>query len=144
MAASEKPKVDLSKVSDFEIQCLIIERDISHFRTEKYDELLNQIGEAKGTEAATQKKPTAKAEISEEPLNSQSWEDGKNDNGPYGAARLPQNNNPTFQQCLNILRQNITEKAHTFSEKSWTYYYWIDNQGTAIFRRKKKLEDLSK
>ncbi|MGD0449917.1 MAG: hypothetical protein ABSA79_02535 [Candidatus Bathyarchaeia archaeon] len=45
-------KIDLSKVTDFEIAQLIAERDIAHFRMERLDELLSGIGQAKGFEDA--------------------------------------------------------------------------------------------
>jgi hypothetical protein len=41
-------KFDVSKLSDFEVALLILERDISQYRVERCDELLNQVGEAKG------------------------------------------------------------------------------------------------
>ena len=31
-----------------------------------------------------------------------------------------------------------SEKRKTYSEKAWSYYYWLSQDGSAIFRRKKK------
>jgi hypothetical protein len=141
--SEKKSPIDLSKVSDFDVQRLIIDRDCSQYRTERIDALLNEIGAQKGcNEAAKEgaKIGAAKEEISEEPLNALSYENGESDRGPYQAARLPQNNNASFQRCLNILKRNISEKAHTFSEKSWDHSYWLGDNGTAIFSRKKKTE----
>lgn len=143
MAASEKPKVDLRQVSDFDIQCLMIERDACQFRAQQIDALLNEIGSQKGyVDTAKKEGP---AGISEEPFNSLSYEDGRSDRGPYQVARLPLNNNAKFQSCINILKQNITATDHTFSEKSWENFYWLSSEdGNAIFRRKKKVEKTEK
>jgi hypothetical protein len=84
------------------------------------------------------KKGPSTPEISEQPFNALFYKHGRSDKGPFEAARQPQNNNQNFQRCLNILNQNINEKNHTFSEKSWEHYYWLSDQKNAIFRRKKK------
>jgi len=50
---AKTPQVDVSKLSDFEISVLIIDRDTAQFRMNAIDELLAKVGEAKGfTEAA--------------------------------------------------------------------------------------------
>lgn len=139
MAMSEKkPKMDLSRVTDFEVQLLIVERDVSQFRVERITALLDVIGSQRGYVDTAKKEGST--DVSEESFNALSWEPGKSGKGPYETARLPQNNNPQFQSCLNILKQNITTTAHTFSEKSWVHYYWLSEDGNAIFRRMKKIE----
>ncbi len=50
---SGEHKIDLSKLNDFEISTLIIERNTCQHKAEQIDELLNKIGEAKGYTDAT-------------------------------------------------------------------------------------------
>ena len=48
LTMSSEHRVALSKLNDFEISKLIIERDCANYRKEQFDELLNKIGDAKG------------------------------------------------------------------------------------------------
>jgi hypothetical protein len=68
-------KLDFSKLSDFEIAMLLIERDCAAFRVERIDELLNDIGAAKGFEDAAKKdSAAAKCELpGSEDLRSLPW-----------------------------------------------------------------------
>jgi len=47
-------KIDITKLTDYEISMLIIERNACHYKAEQINELLNKIGETKGlTNAAS-------------------------------------------------------------------------------------------
>jgi hypothetical protein len=54
-----KATIDLSKLTDFEISVLILERDVAQYRIERIDELLNKVGETKGfaENITTEEKP---------------------------------------------------------------------------------------
>jgi hypothetical protein len=54
-----------TKLTDYEISMLLIERNTAQFRAEQIDELLNKIGEAKGyADAENQESVTEKKETS--------------------------------------------------------------------------------
>ena len=125
---TEKKSVDFSKLSDFEISMLIIERDTAQFRVERIDELLNKIGEVKGFFDVKKKEGAAepKAVISEEPFNTLKYETAKGERlGDYEVAYKKSNNTDDWQRCFNVLRANsATIKSH-FSEPSWSHFYWL-------------------
>lgn len=75
MVESLEKKLDLSRLSDFEISTLVIERDCAAFRVERIDELLNAIGQAKGFEDAAKKdSAAAKCDLpGSEDLSSLPW-----------------------------------------------------------------------
>ena len=49
-------KIDFSKITDYEIQMLIIERNTCNYKVEQINELLNQIGESKGLKHCSTKR----------------------------------------------------------------------------------------
>ena len=56
---SNEQKLDYSKLSDFEISMLMVERDIAQFKVERIDEVLSAIRQAKGyADAANKASPT--------------------------------------------------------------------------------------
>jgi len=57
-----KHKIDYSKLSDFEISMLVIERNSCQHKAELIDEFLNKIGEAKGYSEAKKTSPPAENE----------------------------------------------------------------------------------
>ena len=71
-------KIDFSKITDYEIQMLIIERNACNYKVEQINELLNQIGESKGLNTTqpnqTQQLPGSNA------LNELPWKSYKTKN----------------------------------------------------------------
>jgi len=67
MNSPQEQNIDFSKLTDFEISMLIIERDNCQHKAEQIDELLNKIGEAKGYSDAGKTPPPIKNEPSQLP-----------------------------------------------------------------------------
>ena len=71
-------KIDFSKITDYEIQMLIIERNTCSYKVEQINELLNQIGESKGLNTA---QPNQKDQTKQAPdlknLNELPWKSYK-------------------------------------------------------------------
>jgi hypothetical protein len=65
---SNERKPDLSKLNDFELSILMVERDTAQFKKERIDELINKYGEAQGyLDAAKQPTATPKNEATQLP-----------------------------------------------------------------------------
>ena len=58
-------EINLSKLSDYEISILIIERNSCNYKAEQITELLNKIGESKGL---TNTAPSNEKEQAQKPL----------------------------------------------------------------------------
>jgi hypothetical protein len=128
------PIIEISKVSDFEISLLVIERDTAQFKMNVINDLLNKIGEVKGFEEAEWK-----PEISEQPFLNRRYQTAKGERiGDYEVCFKNENNADEWQHCFNILRQNNATIKHHFSEKSWTHFYWLYEKNDDRFYRKAK------
>jgi hypothetical protein len=138
-------KVDPSKLTDFEISLLIIERDTAQFKKERIDELLNMVGAAKGFEDAERKetpleKPKeAKATLPELTFTILKWESQEGVKlGKYEVAHKGSNLVNQWQHAFNILRNNKAVINSRFHENGYTYGYWIfpEKYPDRIFRKK--------
>lgn len=139
MSEEKKPQVDFSKLTDLEISLLVIERDVSQYRVERIDEILNKIGEARGiAEAAKKETPSEpKPEISEQPFLNRKYRTAKGERlGDYEICFKNENNADEWQHCYNILKQNNATIKNHFSEPSWTHYYWFYEKNDDRFYRK--------
>ena len=75
-----------------------------------------------------------KTELSEEPYDRLLWTNGQGARGPYQMASAKNNSNSDLYRHLEaILKKN----SGRFSDKSWKHYYWLRQEGDAIFRREK-------
>lgn len=73
-------------------------------------------------------------EFPEEPYDALVWTDGQGAKGQYQMASALNNTNSDLYRHLDaILRKNNGR----FSDKSWKHYYWLGQEGDAIFRRMK-------
>lgn len=126
------PEIDVSKLTDFEVSLLIIERDVCQYKRERIDELLNKIGEAKGF-------VEAKEESGSEPLIDDSvyaqfnWEHIVKEGRQYDVLKRDNVNNlQLYNHLLAMLKQN---KNNLYSKD---FHYWCNQDGTYIFRRQKQ------
>ena len=140
-SGEKKAQVDVGKLTDLEILLLVIERDVSQFKMERIDELLNKVGEAKGfIEAAKKETPSdPKPEISEAPFKSRKYQAAKGERlGEYEICFKDDNNADEWQHCFNILKANNATIEGRFSQKSWGHYYWCYDKNPDRFYRKTK------
>jgi hypothetical protein len=128
---TEATTVDLSKISDFEISVLVIERDVAQYRVERLDELLNKIGEKKGYINSAKKESSSQPDHPEvyERLN---WENRDNEHGPFQMLRK---DNCNDTQLFNHLDAMLKQNKNNVSIGDW--HYWAGDPGY-IFRRRKK------
>jgi hypothetical protein len=133
---------DLSKVSDFEVSLLIIERDTCQYKKECIDELLNKIGNAKGLVDSekpkqTPAKPEAAAvqEITFATLKFEAQQGAKL--GEYEIAYKANNIEDKFVQAYNILRASNATIKDRYAGQGYQFSYWIYGEGK-IYRQKLK------
>jgi len=132
----KKPReVDLSKLTDFEISMLILERDISQYRVERIDELLNKVGEIKGFGEA-EKKPTGF--MQEETFTILKFEDAKGDRlGEFQIAHKSNNLPDKWSPAYNVLRKNNAVINSRYHGPDYQFSYWLFGEDR-IFRQKLK------
>lgn len=119
-------KVDLSKLTDFEISLLIIERDTAQFRKERIDELLNMVGAAKGFEDAERKEPPVeqpkKLTWNPERIN---WVQAKGARGDY--ERYPaEDQKIEATEDYKALLLDLKEHKLFFFKDGWNYWLFPD------------------
>lgn len=110
---SEKKQFDVSKLTDFEIALLLIDRDSAQYRKERIDEVLNQIGAAKGyedakkSESATAPKKEPIATVPETTFTILKWDPQQGAKiGSYEVAYKANNVEDKWTSAFNILRQS--------------------------------------
>jgi hypothetical protein len=127
-------QIDVSKLTDFEISLLILERDVSQYRVERYDELLNRIGEAKGFVEA--EKPTAY--VLEETFTINKFEPAKGERlGEFEIAHKNNNLPDKWSHAFNVLRQNNATINNRYHGSTYVYAYWLYGEDR-IYRQKLK------
>ena len=142
MNGEKKPQMDMSKLSDFEISMLIIERDTAQFKASRIDELLNEYGRMKGfvdtekKETATEPKPTAF--VPETTFNILKFEPQKGEKlGVFGVAFKNNNLPEKFSHAFGILRQNNAVINSRYCGPDYEFSYWLYGEGK-IYRQKLK------
>ena len=129
-------KIDYSKISDFELSILITNRDIAAYKVERYDEILNKIGESKGfSEAEKQKSQTT--EIDEALFLCLKFEAQTGQKlGNYEIADKTKNNPEEWQKAFDILKKSgatIKDRA-----KGQNFSYWLYGDFERIYRQKRR------
>jgi len=120
-------EVDVSKLSDFEISILVIERDTAQFKASRIDELLNEYGRAKGFVDAEKKETTTKS-YDVEKIH---WVEKTGAKGPYEHADpKTEGGKPDFQALLADL------KGHDSKFRHGGLFYWVFNDAASIGRKK--------
>lgn len=139
---STEIKVDVSKLSDFEVSMLIIERDACQFKAQQIDELLNKYGEAKGFSDAA--KPEAKpqpAAVQELTFSTLKFEVQKGAQlGEYEIAYKTGNLEDKWRQAFNILHSSNATIKGRYHGEGYEYSYWLYGQDK-IYRQKLKPKD---
>ena len=109
---AQKTQFDFSKLTDGEVATLVVERDVSQYRVERIEQLLNDIGQAKGF---------SDAEKEELDFDKLIWEEKRSEKGAYWQTSDKANNNSDLWQRLKIkLHQN-----NGFWQNQG-YKYWFD------------------
>jgi len=127
--------IDLTRLTDFEISMLIIERDVSQYKVERIDELLNKIGEAKGFVDIEKKEPTA---VKEETFTILKFEQQKGERlGEFEVAHKSSNLPDKWSHAYNILRQNNATIKERYKGEGYTCSYWLYGEDR-IYRQKLK------
>lgn len=133
---SSKAQVDMSNLTDFEISLLVLERDVSQYRVEKIDELLNKIGEAKGF--ADAEKKHAAAFVPEETFTILKFEPAKGERlGEFEVAHKNNNLPDKWSHAFNILRQNNAVINSRYCGPDYQFSYWLYGDDR-IYRQKKR------
>ena len=117
----KKAQVDVSKLSDFEISMLVIDRDTAQFRVERIDELLNKVGEAKGYVEA-QKRTWNPKKIE--------WIETSGTKGLYDKAS-PQGTDDFKAMLIDL-------KKHSGKLSCDGFFYWVFSDQATVGRKKNK------
>lgn len=136
-------EVDVSKLSEYEISILVIERDTAQFKASRIDELLNEYGRAKGfvdaekKETATEHRKPA-ASVDETTFNILKFEKQTGSRiGEYEVAYKAHNIPEKWVPAYGILSKNNATIASRYHGEGYLYSYWL--YGTdKIYRQKRK------
>lgn len=137
-------KIDLSKLSDFDVSMLIIKRNVRQYEVEQIDEFLNKVGEAKGFSDAG-KQTSASAEAKGEPVAVQEitfttlkFEPQKGTQlGDYEIAFKGSNIDDKFRCAFNILRNSNATIKSRYHGQGYLHSYWLYGEDK-IYRQKLK------
>jgi hypothetical protein len=124
---NEKKEQDAPKLTDFELELLVIERDVAHYRVERLDDLLNRVGVAQGYADASKPKEEATQDFSKLP-----WEAKQGEKGAYEQT--------SERACQNSdLWKNLKAelKDHRGFWQNGGYKYWIHHGEETIIDRRK-------
>jgi len=128
-------QIDVSKLTDFEIGLLILERDVSQYRVERIDELLNRIGEAKGFAEAEKKPPTC---VPEGTFTILKFEQQKGEKlGEFEVAHKSSNLPDKWAHAYAVLRQNNSTIKDRYHGPNYQFSYWLYGEDR-IYRQKRK------
>jgi len=133
---------DLSKIPDFDIWLLIIERDTCQFKKERIDELLNKIGEVKGfADSEKLKQPPVKAgsaAVLEQTFSTLRFEAQQGAKlGDYEIAYKSGNWEDKWRPAYNILRNSNATIKDRYHGQGYAYSYWLYGEDK-IYRQKLK------
>jgi len=129
------PQIDVSKITDFEISLLLLERDVSQYRVERFDDLLNKIGEAKGF-AEAENKPASF--VPEQTFLTLKWEPAKGERlGEFEVANKNSNLPDKWSHAYKILRQNNAVINSRYHAPNYEHSYWLYGEDR-IYRQKRK------
>lgn len=128
--------VNYSKISEGEIALILIERDLAAQKVERYDEILNKIGEIKGFSEAEKQKPQS-PEIDEALFSCLNFEAQTGQKlGNYEIADKSKNNLTEWQKAFDILKKlNATIKDRA---KGQNFSYWLYGDFERIYRQKRR------
>lgn len=135
---SEKETVDVSKLSEFEISILLIERDTAQFKAERIDALINKYGRVKGFVDAEKKGSELSPFVDETTFYILKFEPQKGERlGEFAVADKASNIPDKFSQAYGILRTNNATIQNRYHGPDYEYTYWLYGEGK-IYRQKKK------
>lgn len=132
----KKLSVNYSKISEGEIALILIERDLAAQKVERYDEILNKIGESKGFEEAEKQKQQT-TEIDEKVFSTLKFEPQTGQKlGSFEIADKTQNNSEDWQKAYDILKKlNATIKDRA---KGQNFSFWLYGNFERIYRQQRK------
>lgn len=126
--------VDYSKISEGEIITILIERDLAAQKVERYDEILNKIGEVKGFAEAEKPKESG---IDEKVFSCLKFEAQQGQKlGQYEIADKTKNNSEDWQRGYDVLKKleaTIKDRA-----KGQNFTFWLYNNFERIYRQKRR------
>lgn len=132
--------VDYSKITDFELAIILAERDIAAFKIERYDEIINAIGQAKGLLDAEKAKTTRREQaVLEENFSQLSFEAQKGQKlGDYEIADKNRNDPTKWLAAYDILKKTDATIMNRYKGQGYTYGYWVYSNFERIYRQKRK------
>ncbi len=129
-------KVDVSKITDYEIAVLLIDRNNCLSKANEINELLNRIGEAKGynenQDSTTSKAPAAASELNFTPLKFEIQIGTKL--GEFEAAYKADNPEDKWTQAYNILKISKATINERYHKEGYQHSYWLF-EGNKIYRQ---------
>lgn len=140
MSSERKAQFDVSRLSDFEIFMLIIERDVAQFKVGQIDELLNQYGQAKGYIDSEKESPSSKAGfVKEITFSILTFDNQKGSRlGDFQVAYKAKNLPEKFSPAYGILKANNATIANRYRGPNYNFSYWLFNAKDRIYRQKVK------
>lgn len=130
----KKLSVNYSKISEGEIALILIERDLAAQKVERYDEILNKIGEVKGFAEAEKPKESG---IDEKVFSTLKFEPQTGQKlGSYEIADKTKNNSEDWQRGYDVLKKleaTIKDRA-----KGQNFTFWIYGSFERIYRQQRK------
>jgi len=126
------PQIDVTKITDFELSLLMIERDTAQFKAGLIDELLNSVGQARGLLDAQKEGPQETKELD---LARLPWEKRQGEKGEYEqtSERASQNSDVWKQLKAKL-------KEHKGFWQNSGYKFWFHQQDETVIDRRKAQE----
>ncbi len=117
-------------LSDFEIQLLVIERNVAQYRIEQIDEILNRVGAAKGYQDAKAEAPAAKlaagVDLKEEAFTALKWHPQQSSQmGNFETAVPDDNDGFKFKAAYDALSKAGATIQKRFHGPGYVYGYWL-------------------
>ena len=131
-------KIDVAKITDYEIAVLLIDRNNCLYKATEINELLNKIGEAKGyieNQNYAQDKSAAAQELTFTTLKFDIQQGAKL--GEYEIANKQNNLQDKWQPAYNILKINNSTIKDRYHGEAYQYSYWLYSENK-IYRQKLK------
>lgn len=140
MGSERKPGVDVSKLSDFEVSVLIVQRDTAQYKASKIDELLNRYAQAKGFVDAEEETPSSEAGFAKEiAFDVLTFDDQKGSRlGDFQVAYKTKNLPEKFNAAYGILKANNATIANRYRGPDFIFSYWLFDGKDRIYRQKIK------
>ncbi len=125
----KKPQNDLTKLTDYEVSLLILERDVAQCRVERIEKILNKVCEAQGFIESQKPQPQDEQPKTWDP-NKIKWTKQEGSRGPY--EKSGDVNSSDFKALLKDLAHNNGKLIHE------GLFYWSFESGSTVGRKPAK------